>query len=393
METANAARTLTEVEYLGLRGSCSLADGHAYHNLPPHLDVIVDRLPSIWRECTTRKVPDIEAEFAHIFGHAAGSKYLASATNIRIAPTASNSIDLVGALLKSQGARVALIEPTFDNLALLLRRRGVLLKSMDDQALYEALVADQAVPFLKKLDVDAIFVVNPNNPTGKEMDGSLLKRLAVACAELKLTLLLDNTFRFYRRRFYDDYQILAESDVTFICIEDTGKTWPTLDMKASILCYSDDVAIEMALLYDEVYLCSSPFSLAALGAFIEETSRVGFKDSVWKLIDERRAAIRSLLPGLPLRVDDQAINSGLSVEWLRCDEGFSDMDIVLRLEKADVTVLPGRHFYWNSSHKDYARRNVRLSFLKTQSVFDLAIQRLRSLREKGAVKEELTVND
>jgi aspartate/methionine/tyrosine aminotransferase len=369
--------SLTRVEYKGLHGEVSLADGHAFHDL--HLDLadVVVNLGSIWKSATARRIPELEAEFGTTFGDAAKSPVLRSYRHYRICPTASNSIDIAAAWLKATERRVLLIEPTFDNLALILRRRGVPLYRLQDRNLYNSLREGTFASLLANSGVDALFLVNPNNPTGITLGQDDLTTIFGECARQQIIVVMDNTFRFFVRNPVDDYELLVESGATFISIEDTGKTWPTQDMKVSMLCFSRNLMAEMNELYEEIFLCASPFTLSFMSTLIAKTTAIGLEKVLWNLVDRRRSALRAAIAESMLEVDPVAVDSKLSVEWLRCrDTRLVDSDIVERLGASGVTILPGRPFFWASRYDAANHHNVRVSLLRPEPYFQTAVTRL-----------------
>lgn len=369
--------SLTQVEYRALHSGISLADGHASHALHPALQPIVANLGAIWQTMPDHRLPDIEAEFCSTYGVAAGSPRLSQHPYARICPTASGSIDIAAAYFKATSKRVAMSHPTFDNLALLMRRRGVPIVPLTDE-LYASLHEGRFAEFLAKLGVDALCIVNPNNPTGHTLGADELGTIAAECARHGVVLMLDSTFRFYRRKVFDDYQVLHDAGVTFIAIEDTGKTWNSWDMKASLLAFSGDIATEMNELYEEPYLSSSGFTLRVMTALIRKTTEVGFSPALWELVDHRRSTLRAALAGSSLQVDPAAIDSKLSVDWLRCqDARLCDLDLVEFFNKHGVTVLPGRFFFWDSPHDPSNQRNVRISMMRPDADFQEGIARMQ----------------
>lgn len=368
--------TLTRFEHEALQqGGISLADGHATDALPESLMPAVEDMPSIWTTTGCCRVVDAERQFGRIFGDAAGSAHLSGHKHFRICPTASNSIDLTAAFLT--GRRVALLHPTFDNLALLMHRRGVELVPLGDEALYEALQDGRFADLLAALQADALFLVNPNNPTGIALSEAALRTIAEACAERGVILVLDSTFRFFLRPTFDDYGVLLASGVTFIGIEDTGKTLSTQDMKASMLCFSPDIAPYLNELYEELYLCASPFSLGVLGALLERSTAVGFDAVVRGTVARRRADLRAALVGSVLQVAPVAEASMLSVEWLEIQEPrMTDLDVVGTFAAAGVAVLPGRPFYWDAPDEPAHQRFVRISLLRPAAEFAEALKRI-----------------
>ncbi len=367
--------TLTDIEVGGLSSPYSLADGHAYQDLSDAYAPVVEGLADSWKRAQATPIPDMERRYVHTFGSVVGSKTLATLRNFKICPTASNSIDILGAFLATKGLRTGLIEPTFDNLALLLLRRGVDLPAIDDAALVKAIDADALGAFLAPFRVGGLFLVNPNNPTGRVLTRAQLDVVVNTCLRTNTTLLLDNSFRIHNRHAFDDYAVLLESGVSFVAFEDTGKTFPTLDMKASILAYSEDNKALVEEIYKEFYLCVSSFALDVLIGFLEATARHGLEDTVWKVVDEHRAQLRFAMSGTVLRVHPEALDSNLSVEWIDCSgTGLSDLELCALIQKSGLTLLPGRQFYWKNSALPAHHSNVRASLLKPKLAYRKALE-------------------
>ena len=220
--------SLTEFEVQGLSTKFNFADGHAYHGIPWELHPVMNSLLSIWEDSTTKSVPQVEFEFKRALAGLIASPALINHEHFSICPTASNSIDVAGSWLNLQGYRTGLIEPAFDNLFLLLKRRGVQIESIQEDDIADL---ERLEGLIKSLKLQALVIVSPNNPTGFELSELRFKELCELCARMKVTLVTDRTFRFYSTSPYDDYKYLIESGVKFITIEDTGKTWATQDLK------------------------------------------------------------------------------------------------------------------------------------------------------------------
>jgi aspartate/methionine/tyrosine aminotransferase len=369
--------TLTDIEIRGLSSHYSLADGHAYQDIDECYKAIINSLPDCWGEACTRPIPELEFSFKQAYATLAGSPALTGITQFKICPTASNSIDIVGAFLAELNIKTALIEPTFDNLALLLKRRSVELVSIYDDLLVDAARHDGLGPDVLDENVRALFLVNPNNPTGRVLSEAEFRAIVNYCAHTGTKVILDNSFRLHNRRPFDDYRLLEESGVSFVCIEDTGKVFPTLDMKGSLLVYSEDNQPLMDRIYNEIFLCTSAFSLVVLEKFLTVTAQVGLHKTVWRTVDTHRQLLRAALDLSILEVDLSARQSSLSVEWLDCSlAGLDDFRVCSQFEQQGITVLPGRMFYWNSHHVPAHQRNLRISLLKPHAKFADAVDRL-----------------
>lgn len=376
LEAAGEEKALTEYERDGLARELNLADGHAYHDLGVALPDSAADFDALWAEAQRTPVLAAEARFRDACAALAGSAVLRTLPS-RICPTASNSIDIAGAVLRHLGRDAHLVEPTFDNLALILRRRGVALRPVPEARLHDAALAGALPALVAPMAGQALFVVQPNNPTGTALTPGELTALAEACVAADVLLLLDNSFRFFRRDPFDDYAVLAATGVSFIALEDTGKVWPTHDLKASLLVCSEDLRPVVDLIYDEIFLCHSRFALLLLERCLRETHRRGLAATIWDEVDRRRAAMRAALAGTPLRIAPQTVASTLSVEWIACDAtGLDDEELTAFIADEGLQVLPGHSFFWASPHDPAHRRFVRLALLKPQPMFDRAIAAL-----------------
>ena len=366
--------TLTEIETLGLYAQHNLADGHAYQDLSPSQSRLVRSLPQIWEQSAALKVWEAEHQYKSAFAALARSPSLLPYPHFRLCPTASNSIDLVAAWAKLARLKVALLEPTFDNLYLLMKRRGVEVVPLPEKDLSE-----QGCAALSAAKADAIFLVNPNNPTGKNLSREEFRGVVQWCAENQKVLLLDNTFRFFVPQEYDQYQLLIDSGVTFLSIEDTGKVWPTQDLKASLVVFSKDIAADVNLLYEEIYLCISNFALGILTEFLKDAHHRGLSEAVWEGVKQRKRLFRSALGCGPLSVARSSEHSPLSVEWLELNPAAgTDLNFTAELRKVGLVLLPGRHFFWNHSGENARTNFVRASLLKPEKQFLSSLEVLKS---------------
>ena len=365
MREPGTTGALTDFELAALLHRHNLADGHAYHELRSMHPGIPSELQSLWEECERTPVPEAEASFLDAAAHLARSSGMRAQGHARITPTASNSIDIVAAVLAERRATTFLVEPTFDNLSLILRRRSVPLVALDEWSLSQALAADAIGDMVDPRRCDALFLVNPNNPTGSRIDEVGFRRIAEHCAEHGIVLVLDCSFRFYDREGYDDHAILLDTGCSYLVIEDTGKVWPTHDLKASLLFASPDLAAITDVIYNELYLCHSRFALALLERCLRETADLGLARALWSEVELRRTHALAALEGTSLVIDDAAKGSTLPVLWLDCRQsGLSDLELTARLADLGVMLLPGRHFFWASACDPSHHHNVRLALMK-----------------------------
>ncbi|WP_146739250.1 aminotransferase class I/II-fold pyridoxal phosphate-dependent enzyme [Candidatus Bartonella washoeensis] len=295
-----------------------------------------------------------------------------------ICPTASNSIDIVGAYLACSRKRTALLLPCFDNLPLLMRRRNVnLVPLLEDDLFIFSSDKDALSNYFIENSLDALFIVNPNNPTGMIFNENQLSNIADVCRERTVILIIDATFSFYDRKKPDYHKILDSSGVKYVIIEDSGKTFPTQDMKASLMLFHSELKSAIQQIYEEIFLCVSPFILEVISRIVEKASEIGLEEVLWKEVDVRRTNFRNILNQTNLEIAKKSVESAMPLEWIDCSAtGFSDLEFVQHCKAFGLCLLPGRYFYW-SRPDELGHQFVRASLMKQDSVFELALQRLR----------------
>jgi len=363
--------TLTDYEQLGFFTEANLADGHAYHELSSTQLKIIERLEEIWHRADSQSIPASERSFLEAFSSLISSDGLRKVSNYMVLPTASNSIDLIGAYLHAKKLRVMLTHPTFDNLALLLRRRGVPITPISDDDIIDVRQLNS-----KLGDVDVLFLVNPNNPTGTNLSKEQFISVVDACNRAKVSIIFDASFRLYYPQLWDSYEILNNLGASYIVFEDTGKVFPTQDMKASLLCCSSEHATALQILYNEVYLCVSKFTLGVLSEFILDAGSEANATFHYE-VQERRKLLRSKID--PTFIDPRSTSSRIGVEWMRIpDSARSDIEFVETMRSLGLTVLPGRNFFWERSGSSDTVRNFRVSLMKPLREFELGIDILSS---------------
>ncbi|MBX9757064.1 MAG: aminotransferase class I/II-fold pyridoxal phosphate-dependent enzyme [Pseudomonadaceae bacterium] len=369
---------LTDYELVGLQGDFNLSDGHAYHDINDSFPSFPSRLSEIWRDSELTKVNIAESRFKIALAKLIGSETLEASNCYKISPTSSNSIDLVAAYLAAEAPRVLLVEPTFDNLALLLRRRGCKLQSIDDAIFSDLYRTPELFSLLDLLHFDTIFLVNPNNPTGTVIDQKYFGLIAEYCAHRNKVLVLDTTFRMYVINQYDERAQLEKSGCRYFIIEDTGKTWPTHDLKASLISYSFSCAKKFEKIYDEVYLCHSRFAMLIFESLFDLTRIKGIVPSIQTPVNTRHAYLTKQLSNSIVQPKTDRTRATLPLEWfeLKACSRFTDIDIVNYFAEKNVHVLPGSFFYWSKKKPPYTAFRVSLS--RPELKFQASVDKLKS---------------
>ncbi|WP_219639562.1 pyridoxal phosphate-dependent aminotransferase [Cohnella sp. CFH 77786] len=362
---------LTRYESIGINRTFNLADGHAHQPQSVSQRQIVGRLPELFDEAEYARQSDLEEEFRGLFYGLAGQRTAATLPRALCCYSASLSTDLIATYAASRGLRVALLHPCFDNLATIMKRREVPLVPLSEQQLSPERLDDT----FANLAADAVFLTLPNNPTGFEMSREAWERLVSLCGRFDKLLILDFTFRFFSRQpFWDQYELLEQSGIRYLAVEDTGKTWPTQDLKCSILAMSPDLHADILELHNDILLNVSPFILRLLNEYLKDTEREGLPSAIWATIDRNRQMVREAIDSTFLFPENP--DSTISVEWLRIrNPSIRSVDLVDRLHGHGLGILPGDHFYWADLSE--GERFVRFALARSPEMVERACSILR----------------
>jgi aspartate/methionine/tyrosine aminotransferase len=369
---SRAWRTLTEWEILAISGPYNIADGHARGWLTSAHHDLMRNLRKIYESSVYTDQALIESQFANTFFRLTGQS---EALNLEVSPifgySSSVCIDMAGALLFSLGkTNIGVVIPTFDNITALLQRRGLHLVPVPEDQIFNV-TSDRLVV----KGVDALFLVTPNNPTGRELSKEQLNQIATICESKGIPLLLDVSFRVFSDVApWDLYSILHDhTSLEWITIEDTGKVWGLSELKAGFSLCSSSIRAELETLHNELRLNVSPFTLKLLETLMRQDldGGPGHLSQLFSVIEQNKRRLVQTVKSLPyLEVVSNAKRS--SVEWLRitCDD-YDTNEICEALLKAGVVVLPGGPFFWNSPEE--GRKYLRIALLRDVRYFARAI--------------------
>jgi hypothetical protein len=172
---------------------------------------------------------------------------------------------------------------------------------------------------------------------------------------------------------FDIYEMLEESGVSYVAIEDTGKTWPVQDAKCALLTVSKDLHHQVYNIHTAILLNVSPFILNLLSAYIDDSTADRF-GSVKNVLEENRKFACGALDGSVLEYIQPFVN--VSVAWFKiADPELTATDICEAAYKSNVYLLNGSYFYW--SRKDLGERHVRIALAREPGQFRDAILQLR----------------
>lgn len=363
------ARNLTQLEVPRLCERFNLTDGHIHRQWVGKEKYIIQRLGELFATTSREDQHRLQRDFTSAFYRLARQSGHNADVKTAICTSASMSIEIIANCLRRAGDRIALIEPCFDNIADILCRHDVPLTVVPEIFLTDP----QSIPDVHFENVTGLFLVSPNNPTGRAYTRTSFEYILQVCKRLDMLLILDTSFRFYKEDdlIFDEYRLLLESGIDFLIIEDTGKTWPTQELKLSILAGRYALWKQLSDTYSDFILHVSPFSLRLLSEFI----RVSESDDMCSIkyaIRKNTASLIRALSGSPLSVANEEPSS---VAWVHVGDQRDNKQVVDALARSNVYVLAGDKFFWSDPRK--GSKFIRISLARDPGVFQAAAIQIR----------------
>lgn len=372
---------LTQHELQALTQVYNLADAHTHQSQSPTQRNIIERLPDLWYEAENSRQCDIEQRFIEAFWSVQRQSY-ALKTPTLLVYAASIGLAIVGNYLKKTNKSVSLIHPCFDNLYDILRHQGVPLQPLEESWLHDF---DAIYSKLEQeITTDAILIVDPNNPTGFTLSSSGatatrgFEEIVRYAKDHSKLLILDLSFASFLLPdptlvVFELYELLETSGVSYITIEDTGKTWPIQDAKVALIKCSRDLYEEIFSLHTAYLLNVSPFILNLVTCYLRDSERDNLA-SVSTLLERNRAIAKNLLRDTILQYQEP--KSRVSVAWFQITpSGITAPDLQRMLEPSGVYVLPGTQFFWKTP--TVGDQFVRLALARNTNVFEQSVNEIR----------------
>ncbi len=370
---------LTQHEIQALKMEFNLADAHTHQRQSVSQQRIVAQLPDLWYEAESGRQAEYEDRFIEAFFRLHGQATALAKRKTMLSYAASISTMVAAMYLKQQRMAVTLIEPCFDNLHDVLHNIGVPLYPIGEDVFADV---DHIYDNLRRhVRTDALFLVDPNNPTGFSLlqhGRRGFEEVVRFCRDHDKLLLID--FCFASFTLFDDqlvrfdiYELLEDSGVSYLAIEDTGKTWPVQDAKCALLTSSADLWADVYNIHTSVLLNVSPFVLNMLRRYVEESINDRMA-SVRELLDQNRETVKRVLDGSILEYQEPVVK--VSVAWFRLNHPMLTASELQRaVAKRGVYVLPGKYFHWSQPSK--GESFVRIALARDPKMFRRAMSELR----------------
>lgn len=368
VEDMAAHDNLTKYELTALAAEVGVSDGHPRQRPTAGQSGILKAMPRLFAEAQAAPFEQLERSAQRVFFTSIG-QHAAPVDAGRVLSCYSSScvMDVLSRTLVERFPRVGLIHPTFDNIPDILKRWGLQLVPLDERALVEGEIPAAAGT------LDAVFVTTPNNPTGAFLSAEALRSIAERCAHAGMLLALDVCFRGFDRRFqYDTYELLNATGVHYVLIEDTGKLWPTSELKLGFAAYSQSCPLDLVDAMSDVLLSVSPFVLRLVTELALDAGTGGY-DELHGLVRRNRERLTTALAGTPATVVDPDSRVSVARVELPCDT--SATVVYESLKETDLHVLPCGTFHWAA--QDDGERFIRVALGRDPEVIDIVAERLR----------------
>lgn len=369
--------TLTRHEWSGLMSKYNLADGHARQTPSGSIATVMSDLGVLYQKAAVAAQLNVQRTYEEAFFRLAGQPSVITAARRPLHHYSSSvSIEAVANHLRATGERVGLLHPTFDNIPAILNRHGVPLRPVSE-AIFESPV-DPA----HYVDIDVLFLITPNNPTGADPAPSTLCAIANQCKTRGVLLVIDFSFRFFSRQLadLDFYAHLEQTGCEYIGIEDSGKTWPTMDLKIGSLVCSAHRQGALQTITDDLLLNVSPF----IFTLVAEHVRLEGRAESNRISEQNRATLTRLLADGPVQVDDCAAR--MSVAWVRLPTSWTATDTCAWLGAHGMAVLPGNPFFWN--RPEAGDNYIRVALARPEQEFSESAAALAVLLRRYADEQQ-----
>lgn len=374
---------LTQHQLHALTKEYNLADAHTHQSQSPTQAKIVESLPKLWYEAEKLKQKDLDEQFIKAFFTFHKQDH-ALKTPTLLVYAASIAMVIFANYFQKKKLSVSLLTPCFDNLHDILMHMQVPLRPLKEEWLHSH---DDIYENLKKnVKTDVIFLVSPNNPTGWELTGSNKKNYAKGFKEI-IRFCKDNNkilaFDFCFASFilpdsdiptFDVYKLLEKSGVSYLTVEDTGKTWPLQDAKVALIKTSKDLYEEIYNIHTAYLLNVSPFILNLVTAYIEDSVKDRCK-SIYTLLQRNRKIAQKTMSGSMLEFQEP--QAAVSVAWFKITDPkikATELQEYI-LNKNQVYVLPGTYFFWDDQKR--GEHYIRVALARDTEMFEPAIKLFR----------------
>lgn len=190
-------KDITQHEIHALKTTYNLADAHTHQSQSPSQRRIVENLPNLWYSAENQTQYASEQEYIETFYRFHGQHTaLERREEIYLVYAASIAMHITATYMNQRKMRAGLIEPCFDNLHDLMKHMQIPMSPLGEHLFSETSAVYRNLE-KHAAELDAIVLVDPNNPTGFSIfaDGAAtFKEIVRYCVDHKKLLVLDLCF-------------------------------------------------------------------------------------------------------------------------------------------------------------------------------------------------------
>ena len=176
---------------------------------------------------------------------------------------------------------------------------------------------------------------------------------------------------------YDHYDVLDRACCRYVVIEDTGKLWPTLDLKAGYLVFPRRGQLPLRRIYTDILLGISPLIMLIVRLLAQDASEGGFGE-LRRFIRANRVVLRDELAGQDALSFPDAC-SQISVERIAVPASVTATQMWRDLRHSGVQLLPCSQFHW--ADPAAGERYVRVALGRPPEVIQAAAAAIRGYAE------------
>ena len=376
-------KNITQHEIEALKHDFNMSDAHTHQDQSASQKKIIEHLPELWFEAEQSRQYDTEQKFIKNFFTIQKKEAALKNNNSLLTYASSISMVVTANYLMKKNMGVSLMHPCFDNITDILKNMEIPMEPLEESWFYDADIVYETLS--KNVQADALFIVDPNNPTGFTLfkDKKIWEETVRYAKDHNKLLLIDFCFSSFLRSdkrlaYFDVYELLESSGVSYVAYEDTGKTWPLQDTKVSILKTSADIYSDIYDIHTSYLLNVSPFVLNVVNEYLLDSKKDDFK-SVFALLDSNRKLATEILKNSILEPIISTVN--LSVLWCRIlDPKIKASELKEYLADNGVHVLPGTYFYWNDLTE--GEKYIRIAMARNTDIIERAMKKLRILLDE-----------
>jgi aspartate/methionine/tyrosine aminotransferase len=357
--------TITELERSALLSNViNLSDGHARQSLGEESKSRVQQVIGSFLAGPARS-DYFAAEEDFIRSLAAHHKQSYTPGQYMITYASSVAMGMVATLLKRERRRVGVVCPTFDNIPGILGTMEVPTIPVAEEWLSPACDFKR----LDALDLGAIVLVIPNNPTATCLPRAAVCDLFDWAAHRDVQVILDLAFRWFEPA--TRWDVVADADASgadVLTIDDTGKILALADLKVGVLSASRSLSQRIQRIHDQYVLNVSELTLRLLTAMMDPGRASNEVTRAIQIVGQNHRYLDNAITaynensGIPV---PRPANPAMSVQWLRLPGDQAQLLDDCRARGLEI--LPGRNFYWSLDTQ--GGHHVRLALMRDPSYF------------------------